>query len=120
MRINKIYYRTNLPVGGGVSENFTFEVEPEENDSVEDCFRQLREWAKLAKVPTENEVYHKLSNGHLALKQLEQRIEEKKEQWEEIRAFLIAQGINPNAPEMPLPLKVLPQAIDGEVVEKDI
>lgn len=120
MRINKIYYRTNLPVGNGVSENFTFEAEPEENDSIEDCFRQLREWAKLAKLPTENETYHRLDKGKTALLSLEQRIEEKRQQWEEMRAFLIAQGINANAPEMPLPLKALPQTIDGEIVEGHI
>lgn len=119
MRIDKIYYRLNANVGNGASENFTLVAEPEEGDSLDKCFEELREWAKKAKLPTDSEIYHKIDKGREALRLLELRIEEKKQQWEEMRTFLIAQGINPNAPEMPLPLKSLPQAVDGEIV-KDI
>ncbi len=118
MRIDKIYYRLNTNLSHSASENFTLVAEPEEDDSIGDCFAQLREWAKQAKLPTESEIYNKLERGRNALEELEQRIEEKKQQWEEMRTFLIAQGINPNAPGMPLPLKVLPQAVDGEIVEE--
>lgn len=120
MRIDKIYYRLNALIGNGASENFTIVAEPEEGDSLDECFSELREWARKAKLPTEDELYERLRRGENALNQLEIRIEEKKRQWNEVRTFLIAQGINPNAPEMPLPVQVLPQSLDGEVVEKDI
>ncbi|MFB2878701.1 hypothetical protein [Floridanema aerugineum] len=120
MRIDKIHYQLNCVVGSGLSESFTFIVEPELGDSLDNNFAELRDWAHKVKMPSENDIYHKIQKGQQALRELDARIEEKKQQWNEMRTFLIAQGINPNAPEMPLPLKSLPQAIDGEIVDKDI
>lgn len=120
MRIDKLYYRLNAVLGNGATENLTIVAEPEEGDSLEACFSELRERAKKAKLPSDSEIYLKLDKGQRALSELERIIAYKQGQWEDMRTFLIAQGINPDAPEMPFPSKSLPQAVDGEFVQEEM
>lgn len=115
MHIEKIHYELNANLGDGASETITLVAVPGEDEGIGECVELLRELATKAKLPNKWEIYEEIKTKVDALKTLENRIENRTKSWEELAHFLRTQGINPDIPNAPL--KLLPQRVDGEIVE---
>lgn len=118
MKIDRIYYRLKSDLRDGASEEITLVGIPGEDESVSQVVEYLRDLASGARLPNKWAVVEEIRKGKQALQDLNLLIHERTKAWNELAHFLRTQGVNPDIPNAPLELLKLPEAIQGEMVER--
>lgn len=121
MQIKTIHYSALLNLGNYQNEKIGFTAEIGEDETVEQVIEALRQKVRDNGGQNADELYSKLYEGRHQLKELERRIGNATEQWNRTAEFLRAQGIKPEAVDMPPFTNLLPevkaesQTVDGEI-----
>lgn len=127
MKIKTIHYKALLNLGNYSNESigFTAEFEPE-LETVNAVIESLKEKVKEVGGTNADEFYSKQLEARQRLAELESKIRKATQQWNATAEFLRAQGIKPDAADMPPFNNLLPEVkqehsrvVDGEIEEVD-
>ncbi|MEH1874487.1 hypothetical protein [Nostoc sp.] len=88
-------------MGDYSNERVGFTVELEEGDTVKDVVDDLRQQAITAIGPKSEEVYNQNRKLRSENRELQERTNKLRSEWDATAEFLRAQGIKPEAPSMP-------------------
>lgn len=116
MKLKRIHYSAVMTIGNYNNERIGFTAELEEDDSIEDCIHKLREKARHNFLPHIDDLRSEIYERQRQLKELEKQIKNATETWNSTAEFLRAQGLKPEAPNMPQFTNLLPHKIEEETV----
>lgn len=126
MNIKQIHAHFLISIGNYSNERIGFSVELEEGETPEQVVSDLREKAKAIVGRPAQELYDETFRIQSAIQVLESKLKELRAEWDATAEFLRAQGVNPNAPKMPVFSKLLAAAnteaeyvTSGEIVDDD-
>jgi hypothetical protein len=102
MEIKRIHAHFLVSTGNYCNERVGFTVEMHEDETVEQVVAQLREQAIKIIGANADTLYHRKRDYEAACDKLERKLATLKHQWSATAEFLRAQGINSEAPEIPL------------------
>ena len=101
MHIKQIHAHFLISIGNYSNERIGFTVELEAEEAVETVVAELRQKAIAAVGPLAEELYEQKHQLERTCRELHQRLEKLKTEWDATAEFLRAQGIKPEAPSMP-------------------
>jgi hypothetical protein len=121
MKITHVEFSALFNLGDYNNEKLAFRVQLEDDDHVGDVVSALREKAigLSAGEGVARESYDRIYQRQRELRELERKIVDATEQWNQVANFLRAQGLNPEAPNLPsLPALApgQPDEVDAELV----
>ena len=126
MKITTVHYSALINLGDYNNEKIGLTAEVKEDESVEEVIAALKEKVKTIAGPNAEELYNSISERRRALNELERKLKKATEQWEATAEFLRAQGIKPDAPNIPDFTRLLPEikeeysrVSEAEIVEAD-
>jgi hypothetical protein len=102
MEIKRIHAHFLVSTGNCCNERVGFTVEMHEDETVEQVVAQLRETAIKIIGSDARTLYRRKQDCEAACDRLEHKLADLKRRWSATAEFLRAQGINPEAPEIPL------------------
>ena len=102
MQIKTVHAHFLISIGNYSNERIGFSVELEEGETAETVIPQLREKAKEIVGRPAQELYDEKYRATEAVRALEVRLKQLRAEWDATSEFLRAQGVNPNAPKMPV------------------
>lgn len=117
MTIIQVKYEVLISLGNYNNERIGLVKQVNPKDDIQAVVQELRELAKECGLPQLSKLYDEYYTRQEAVRVLNKQIEEKTAQWEQIAEFLRAQGIRPDAPQMPKALKALSASVELEEVE---
>lgn len=124
MEITIVHYSALLNLGNYSNEKIGFTARLKGDESIEQVIEQLREKVKQNGGTNAEELYGKIWQGQRELAELERKIKNATDQWNATAEFLRAQGIKPEAGNMPQFTNLLPEikqedtaVVDGELEE---
>lgn len=124
MQIKTVHYSALLNLGNYSNEKIGFTAQISDDETVEDVIEQLREKVKQNGGTNAEELYQTMYRGRRELAELERKIKKASDDWNATAEFLRAQGIKPEATNMPLFTNLLPEVqsedsgvVDGELEE---
>ena len=122
MQIKVVHAHFLISIGNYSNERIGFSVELEEGETAESVIPQLREKALAIVGRPAQELYDEKYRAEQAIRPLEARLKQLRAEWDATSEFLRAQGINPDAPKMPVFSNLLAAAKveEEEVVDGDI
>ena len=128
MKIKTVHYSDLLNLGNYSNEKIGFTAQFEEGeDTVDDIIESLRQKVKDVGGKNADEFYTVQHRAKQQLVELERKIDKATRQWNATAEFLRAQGIKPEATDMPQFMNLLPEVkeehssvIDGEIEEDTI
>ncbi|MEH2372529.1 hypothetical protein [Nostoc sp.] len=124
MKIKLVHAHFLLSTGDYNNERVGFTSELEEGDTVESAVAEMRQLAIVAIGPKSRELYDQNQRLRVESRQLEERMNRLRSEWEATAEFLKAQGLKPEAPSMPQfqrllnAVKVESQEVTAEFVEE--
>lgn len=121
MKTTHVEFSALFNLGDYNNEKLGFRVQLEEGDDIAQVVEELRDRAigLSAGEGVAKEMYERIYSRQRALKELERKIVDATEQWNQVANFLRAQGINPEAPNLPsLPALApgQPDEVEAELV----
>lgn len=120
MKITRVGYSALFNLGNYNNERIELTAQLDENDDISSVVQDLRTRANSLALPNEQILVEQIQKRRRLLEELEKRIASRTEEWNAIADFLKAQGIKPDAPNMPDFKKLLPQANHEEVIEAEV
>lgn len=124
MKIKTVHYSALLNLGNYSNEKIGFTAEKQEDETVDDIIESLREKVKQVGGKNADQFYRKQIEAREQLADLEDKINKATEKWNATAEFLRAQGIKPEAVNMPQFTHLLPEVkeersgvIDAELEE---
>jgi phosphotransacetylase len=123
MKIKTVEYSALINLGNYSNEKIGFTAELAEEETVEQVIESLRQKVRENGGPNADEMYNKLYESRQALKELERKIQKAAQQWNATAEFLRAQGIKPDAVDLPQFTHLLPEVkeehtrVDGEILD---
>lgn len=124
MEIKTVHYSALINLGNYSNEKIGFSAELSEGESVEQAIESLRQKIKEVAGLNAEEVDQLLYRGRREIKELERKLQKARQEWDATAEFLRAQGIKPDASDMPVFTRLLPEvkeestrAVDGEIVD---
>lgn len=124
MQIKTVHYSALLNLGNYSNEKIGFTAQISDDETVEQVIDLLREKVKQNGGTNAEELYEKMWQGRRELAELERKIKKASDDWNATAEFLRAQGIKPEAKNMPQFTNLLPEVqeenhgvIDGELEE---
>ena len=124
MKIKLVHAHFLISIGDYSNERVGFTVELEENDTVTSVVDDLRQQAITAVGPKSEELYNQNRRLRSENRELEERMNKLRLEWEATAEFLRTQGIKPEAPSMPQFQRLLnaakpeSQSVTAEIVEE--
>ena len=125
MKIKLVHAHFLISLGDYSNERVGFTAELEDGDTVASAVAEMRQQAITAVGPKSEELYDKNRRLRFENRELEQRMNKLRSEWESTAEFLRAQGIKPEAPSMPQFQNLLNAAkpesssVNAEIVEED-
>jgi hypothetical protein len=119
MQITQVIYKALFNLGDYSNETIGLVAKLEPDDSPEEAIEALRQQAVSKAGLNANKVWQEKWAAERDLRNLQRQIDEAAKHWENVQAFLKAQGINPEAPNMPIFAPQLNPSPEVEVVEMD-
>lgn len=101
MKIKQLHAHFLISVGNYSNERVGFSVELEENDKPEEVVATLRQKAIEIVGKPANDLYSEIYQADQQLREVKQKVEKYRKEWDATAEFLKAQGIRPDAPAMP-------------------
>jgi|SRR5919199_2963819 hypothetical protein len=122
MKIKVVHAHFLISIGNYSNERIGFSVELEEGETAESVIPQLREKALAIVGRPAQELYDEKYRAEQAIRPLEARLKQLRAEWDATSEFLRAQGINPDAPKMPVFSNLLAAAKveEEEVLDSEI
>jgi len=120
MEIKTIHYSALINLGNYSNEKIGFTAEIKEGESVEEVIEALRQKVKENGGQNAEELYSTLYEGKQQLAELERKIQKATKEWNATAEFLRAQGIKPEAVDMPRFTNLLPEVKEESVVDGEI
>lgn len=122
MKITRVGYSALFNLGNYNNERIELTAQLDENDDISSVVQDLRTRANSLALPNEQILMEQIQKRRHLLEELEKRIASRTEEWNAIADFLKAQGIKPDALNMPDFKKLLPQAYSetSEVIEGEV
>lgn len=123
MLIKTVHYSALLNLGNYTNEKIGFTAEIKEDESVEQVIEALRQKVRENGGENAEELYNNLYRGKQELREIENKINKARAEWDAVAEFLKTQGIKPDAAAMPKFTNLLPEVksessvIDGEIEE---
>lgn len=117
--IKRIAYEACFNLGNYENEKIRLEVTYSADEDLDQVIAGLRQKCVSLAQPDANKSWQERDRLAREIRQLEQRIQELKDNWETVSSFLKAQGIKPDVAEFPQLTNLLPAAPNTEVVEPD-
>lgn len=117
MKITHVEFSALFSLGNYSNEKVGLRAALEEGDTVEDVIEKLR-WqcvANSAGKGRAESLYGDIYASERALRELNEKITHATEQWNQVAEFLRAQGIKPDAPNLP----AMPTLAPGKPDEVD-
>ena len=124
MKIKLVHAHFLISIGDYSNERVGFTVELEEGETVQSVVDDLRQQAITAVGPKSEELYNQNRKLRSENRELEERMNKLRSEWEATAEFLRAQGIKPEAPSMPQFQRLLnaakpeSQSVTAEIVEE--
>ncbi|MGG6237212.1 hypothetical protein ACQ4N7_01125 [Nodosilinea sp. AN01ver1] len=117
MKTTHVEFSALFNLGDYSNEKIGFRVQLEEGDDIAQVVEHLRDKAVSlsAGEGQAREFYNRLYSNQRELRELERKIAEATDQWNQVAQFLRTQGINPQAPNLPS----LPALTPGQPDEAD-
>ena len=117
-----VHYSALINLGNYSNEKIGFSAELSEGESVEETIELLRQKIKEVAGLNAEECDQLLYRGRREIKDLERKLQKARQEWNATAEFLRAQGIKPDANDMPLFTRLLPEvkaesSVDGEIVD---
>ncbi len=126
MEYKTIHYSALLNLGDYNNERIGFTVQVEKDEIPEKIVEKLREKVKQIGGANASKMYQSLRDNESRLYDLNRKIKRATQEWERVADFLRAQGIKPDAPNMPLISNLLPEVqqeqaavVEGEIEEEE-
>lgn len=120
MQIKTVHYSALINLGNYNNERIGFTAEVGEGESIEGAIAALKEKVATNATLNADKVRSALYKGQEELSDLERKIKRASEEWNAIAEFLRAQGIKPDAVDMPKFTNLLPEVKDERVHEGEI
>lgn len=124
MKITTVHYSALINLGNYSNEKIGFSAELSEGESPEQAIEALRQKIKEVAGLNSEEVDSLLYKGRREIEKIEHKLHKARQQWDATAEFLRAQGIKPDASDMPLFTNLLPEvkgestsSVDGEIVD---
>lgn len=118
MKIITVEYSALVNLGNYNNEKIGFTAQLQDGETPEQIVEALRDKVKEIAGPEADELYRQMSDGQYKLRKLNRQIEEATAKWNSTAEFLRAQGLKPEAPDMPQFINLLPEPqIKEECVE---
>ena len=124
MKIKLVHAHFLISIGDYSNERIGFTVELEEGETVTSVVDDLRQQAITAVGPKSEELYRQNRQLRVENRELEEKMNKLRSEWEATAEFLRAQGIKPEAPSMPQfqrllnAAKVESQSVTAEIMEE--
>ena len=124
MKIKLVHAHFLISMGDYSNERVGFTAELEESDTVESAVAEMREKAIAAIGPKSEELYDRNRRLRTENRELEERMNKLRSEWEATAEFLRTQGIKPEAPSMPQFQRLLnaakpeSQSVEAEIIEE--
>ncbi|MEH2128322.1 hypothetical protein [Nostoc sp.] len=124
MKIKLVHAHFLISIGDYSNERIGFTVELEAGETVTSVVEDLRQQAITAVGPKSEELYNQNRKLRSENRELEQKMNKLRSEWEATAEFLRAQGIKPEAPSMPQFQRLLnaanpeSQSVTAEFVEE--
>ncbi|MCC5603854.1 hypothetical protein [Nostoc favosum] len=124
MKVKLVHAHFLISIGDYSNERVGFTVELEEGETVQSVVDDLRQQAITAVGPKSEELYNQNRKLRFENRELEERMNKLRSEWEATAEFLRAQGIKPEAPSMPQFQRLLnaakpeSQSVTAEFVEE--
>jgi hypothetical protein len=123
MKITHVEYKALYNLGNYNNESIALRATVEEGETPDEVVEQLREKAialNVASGGTVDELYDRMYRYRRALEGIQANTNSAIKNWNQTAEFLRAQGINPEAPDMPLfPSLLSPAAEEVVTPEND-
>lgn len=120
MQIKIVHAHFLISIGNYSNERIGFSVELEEGETPESVIPQLREKAITIVGRPAQELYDEKYRAEQAIRPLEARLKQLRDEWEATAEFLRTQGVNVNAPKMPVFSNLLAAArVEEEAAVED-
>ncbi|MDZ8108348.1 MAG: hypothetical protein RM338_22370 [Nostoc sp. DedQUE12a] len=120
MKLKTLHAHFLISTGNYSNERIGFSVELDEGESVESTVENLRERAKRIVGKKAQELYDERYELTKECRELENRLNTLRKEWDATAEFLKAQGLNPTAPSMPQFINLLTAVtVESEVVRED-
>ena len=118
MKTTHVEFSALFNLGDYSNEKIGFRVQLEEGDEIEHVVGTLRARAISMSAGEGNatNLYSHIYSQHRQLRELEKKVAEATEQWNQVANFLRAQGLNPDAPNLP----TLPALAPGQPAEEEV
>lgn len=118
MKTTHVEFSALFNLGDYSNEKIGFRVQLEEGDEIDHVVGTLRARAIGLSAGEGNatELYGRIYSNQRELRELERKIVDATEQWNQVANFLRAQGINPDAPNLPS----LPALAPGQPEEVEV
>lgn len=127
MKITKVGYSALLNLGNYQNEKITFIAQLNDGETPESAVEALRDKVKAVGGKNAEDLYKAMHQNERKLRDLNQQIEQATQKWNATAEFLRAQGLKPEAPDMPQFTNLLPEfkvedsgVIDGEIEDEDL
>ena len=120
MKIRQVHAHFLISIGNYSNERIGFSVELNEEETPEEVIPRLREQAKSIVGQPASELYNEKYKLESAIRSLRTKLESLRAEWEATSQFLRAQGLNPNAPAMPIFNNLLPGVEEETVTHGEI
>lgn len=126
MKLKSIHYSALINLGNYSNERIGFTAEVGEDEDIPDVIAVLRQNVRNNASLNADKVQRMLYEGRDELENLKRKIEKARSEWDAIAEFLRAQGIKPDAVDMPKFTNLLPEVkaeqsgvVDGELEEEE-
>lgn len=121
MKITMVAVECCFNLGNYENQRFRLEAKLEDGDTAAAVADALKHQIHL--MADKEDAYYERNKLAAEVKQLEANVEAARAEWEQTRAFLVAQGLRRDAPEFPIPvLRSLPSpnSTTVEIKQADI
>lgn len=105
MKITHVEYKALYNLGNYNNESIALRATVEDGETADEVVHQLREKAIALNVASggeADELFHKMRRYQRGLDEIEAKTKAAVERWNQTAEFLKAQGLNPNAPDIPV------------------
>lgn len=121
MKTTHVEFSALFNLGDYSNERIGFRVQMEDGDDIFEVVDNLRNKATTLSAGEGNAeaLYSRIYEGQRKLRDIEAKVVEASEQWNQVAQFLRAQGLNPDAPNLPsLPALApgKPDEVDTELI----
>lgn len=109
MKITLVAVECCFNLGNYENQRLRLEAKLEDGDTPEAVADTLKHQIHI--MADKEDTYYERNSLAAEIKQLETKVEKARDEWEQSRMFLVAQGLRPDAPPFPIPAaKALPAA----------